>query len=121
MTTKPKNAEEFFDALLPKGKMWFSPPELVPLIGRSDQYIRKLFEDEMLIGHATPEPTAKRGRRSYRILRQSVINYLLESANFDPEIYARLIADFIENCPADYLSAIQIQIRKTLMRANESL
>ncbi len=83
--------EEQFSFLLTEGKEWYSPKEVGAMVGRSDQFIRDLFDNQKILGHQA-NGRAGRGRAqryNYQIHRDGVILYLMETANYEA-------ADFIE-------------------------
>ncbi len=90
----PLERARHFEALLPAGKEWFTPREVADILGCSDQYVRDCLEDQRILGHQSRPPRrwASRGntkRPNYRIHRDGVLLYLIETANYEP-------GDFVE-------------------------
>ncbi len=82
---------QFFDRLLPDRKQWYTVKEAAAVLGRSDQYIRNCFDNQKILGHIWNGKAArgKEQRRSYHIPRESLILFLMETANY-------CAGDFIE-------------------------
>ncbi len=74
---------EQFGFLLIKGKEWYSPKEMGAVVGRSDQYIRNLFDNQKILGHQFNGRAGKGSekRHTYQVHRDCVVLYLLETAN----------------------------------------
>ena len=70
---------EQFGYLLIEGKQWYSPKEMGSVVGRSDQYIRNLFDNQKVLGHQINGRAGKgcEKRRAYQVHRDCVILYLL--------------------------------------------
>lgn len=81
----------FFERLLPPNKLWYTVKEAAAVLGRSDQYIRDCFDNQKILGHIWNGKAArgKEQRRSYHIPRESLILFLMETANYQA-------GDFIE-------------------------
>jgi hypothetical protein len=74
----------FFEQLLPDDRLWYTVKEVAVILGRSPQYVRDCFENQKLLGHIC-NAKAMRGseqRYSYLIPRQSLILFLMETANY---------------------------------------
>ena len=82
---------QFFERLLPDHKQWYTVKEAAAVLGRSDQYIRDCFDNQKILGHIWNGKAArgKEQRRSYHIPRESLILFLMETANYQA-------GDFIE-------------------------
>jgi hypothetical protein len=69
---------------------------MADIVGCSDQFIRDLIDDQTILAHQSRPPgrAARAQRRhSYRIHREAVLMYLLESANYTPRDLLERIAE----------------------------
>lgn len=84
---RPDPYYQFFEQLLPDKKDWYTVKEVAAFLCRSDQYIRDCFDNQKILGHIW-NGKAKRGkeqRHSYHIPRESLILFLMETANYQPQ------------------------------------
>jgi len=95
MKTDPRS--EFFSGLLPPGKLWFTPPEVAPLIGRTPQYIRNTINAGALMGHVAGQDQGT--RQNHRIHRHALLLYLRQSACYEPVDFLEQLAEVIATLP----------------------
>jgi len=101
-------SHEFFEPLLSSNQEWFSPKEVAAIIGKSDQYVRDCFENQKILGHVL-NGKAVRGqekRHSYQIHRQSLLLFLLETANYEPSDFAKRVKKLLKFCHQQQLLEI---------------
>ncbi|MDR2420113.1 MAG: hypothetical protein LBD40_02235 [Puniceicoccales bacterium] len=106
----------YFDFLIPEGQEWFSPKEVAMIIGRTDQYVRDAFDNQKILGHTVNgrAPKGEEKRKSYRIHRESVLLYLLETANFEPMDFLQRVAHLLRKRDAEQLQILRDYIDKIL-------
>ena len=100
---------EQFSFLLTEGKDWYSPKEVGIMVGRSDQYIRDLFENQKILGHQINGKACKgrAQRHAYQIHRDGVILYLMETANYEPDDYIERLVEVFQRRSMKQLSRIR--------------
>jgi hypothetical protein len=110
------NRSSYFDFMIPQGQEWFSPKEVGMIIGKTDQYVRDAFDNQKIFGHASnaSTPKGKERRKSYRIHRESIILYLLETANFEPIDFLQHIAELLKTREPQQLQMLRNYIDKIL-------
>jgi hypothetical protein len=89
--------------LLPEGKEWYTVKEAAYIIGRSTQYVRDCFDNQKLMGHAF-NGRSKAGserRRSYQIPRESLLVYLMETANYRSSDYRERVEQLLNRLPRE--------------------
>jgi hypothetical protein len=93
----------YLDTFFPleSGREWFTPKELAALLGRTDQFVRDMLENDRILGHAL-RGRGQSDRRSYQIHRNAVELYLLETANFTPEDYVERLFRLIRRLPRPF-------------------
>ncbi|MDR1255847.1 MAG: hypothetical protein LBJ94_02915 [Puniceicoccales bacterium] len=103
---------EFFEFLLPPSQRWFSPKEVASIIGKSSQYVRDAFDNQKILGHTLSgrAPRGKEKRKTYQIPRESVILYLIETANYTSEELLLRFHDILSNCSTAQLLKLQMAI-----------
>lgn len=109
-----------FGFLLTEGKEWYSPKEVGALVGRSDQYIRNLFENQKILGHLS-NGRADKGcekRRTYQIHRDCVILYLLETANYEPVDFMDRLVELLGHRSEEQLEHILELLEETIQAKN---
>ena len=77
----------FFERLLPNKKNWYTVKEVAAILESSEQYVRDCFDSQKILGH-TWNGKAKKGeekRKTYRISRESLILFFMETANYCAE------------------------------------
>lgn len=98
-----------FEFLLPNRQEWFSPKEVAAIIGKSDQFVRDSFDNQKILGHCC-NARAKKGkeqRKSYQIHRESIILYLLETANYTQEDFFRRLKIILANRSVEQLQFVR--------------
>lgn len=108
--TEWRGHADSFAALLPKGKEWFTAREAAAIIGCSDQFIRDCIEDQRILGHQTrPAPRRKGGssRPSYRIHRDGILLYLMETANYEPRDLIERLGELLRHRSPEQRRALQ--------------
>ena len=108
--------QEQFGFLLPEGKEWYSPKEVGALLGRSDQYVRNLFESRKILGHQINGRADKdcEKRHTYQVHRDCVILYLLETANYEPEDFMDRMVEILQHRSEEQLESILDILEETL-------
>jgi hypothetical protein len=106
----------YFDFMLPEGQEWFSPREVARVIGKTDQYVRDAFDNQKILGHVSNgrAPKGQEKRHSYRIHREGILLYLLETANFEPMDFLRHVADLLRTRESKQLWLLRGYIDKIL-------
>lgn len=91
--------EGHFEHLFPKGQIWFSPKEAGNIIGRSDQFMRDCFYSGKIPGHVSNGVMLRNGETKSYILfqRESIITYLINSANYTPKDFMEALEGIIRN------------------------
>ncbi len=111
------DSREFFAFMLPPEKRWFTPKEVAALIGTSDQFVRDAFDDQRILGHFNIVPgRGPKGRRLYRIHRESLLLYLLETANFAPADFAARVDELLQNRSPAHLQQIRERLDRYLAK-----
>lgn len=114
-STKAKAVMDF-DDFIPPNQQWFSPKEVASIIGRSDQFVRNSFYNGKIFGHMS-NGLAKKGeeKKSYlRVHRDAILIYLLESANYSPDIFMEGIEKLLRNRSQYQLMRLEKIIRERL-------
>lgn len=98
----------YLDTFFPleAGREWFTPKELAALLGRTDQFVRDMLENDRILGHAL-RGRGQSERRCYQIHRNAVELYLLETANFTPEDYVERLFRLIRRLPRPYRERVR--------------
>ena len=114
-STKAKAAMDF-DDFIPPNQQWFSPKEVASIIGRSDQFVRNSFYNGKIFGHMSNGLAKKGGeKKSYlRVHRDAILIYLLESANYSPDIFMEGIEKLLRNRSQYQLMRLEKIIRERL-------
>ena len=105
-----------FDDFIPPNQQWFSPKEVASITGRSDQFVRNSFYNGKIFGHMS-NGLAKKGeeKKSYlRVHRDAILIYLLESANYSPDIFMEGIEKLLRNRSQYQLMRLEKIIRERL-------
>lgn len=86
-------------------QQWFSAKEVGAIIGRTDQFVRDLLDNQKLLGHSLQARGASL-RKCYQIPRHGLELYLLETANYSGDDYCRHILQLIRRLPRPYYEKI---------------
>ncbi|WP_269542927.1 hypothetical protein [Cerasicoccus fimbriatus] len=90
---KKSSAATHFEVLLPEGQKWFTTREVADMLGRTPQFVRDCYESGRLPGHRFTSYVKGRTRYTYQFHRDTMLLFLLETANYEPEDFAdRLVA-----------------------------
>lgn len=110
----PASETSLFATLLPPRQQWFTPREAAELLGCSNQYIRECLEDQRILGYMVRKPRglSRTGRANYRIHRDGLLLYLLESANHTTADYAERLQELLQRCPPDILPRLQSAVSR---------
>ena len=95
-----------------ENKRWFSPKEVAHIIGRSDQYVRDAFDNQKIFGHILSgrAPKGAERRKTYQISRESLLLYLMQTANYDFESFYTCLSEIFRNRTLSQLLYIQHMI-----------
>ena len=70
------------------------------MLGCSDQYVRNCLQDQRIMGHRirarTRGPQASQ-RQAYRIHRDAILIYLMETATYEPRDFIDRLAEILEH------------------------
>lgn len=86
---------EFIDA---SKQEWYSAKEVAAILGRTDQFVRDLLDNQRLMGHAL-YARGNSKRKSYQIHRSALQLYLLETANYQPRDFTQRLLRIISLLP----------------------
>ncbi|MDR0595331.1 MAG: hypothetical protein LBF94_01350 [Puniceicoccales bacterium] len=105
-----------FEFLLPPTQRWFSPKEVAAIIGKSAQYVRDAFDNQKILGHTMSgrAPKGKEKRKTYQISRESLMLYLIETANYTSDEFLLKLRDIFSNCSTAQLLKLQNEIEHLL-------
>ncbi len=112
-----------FSFILPPGQIWFSPKEAAHVIGRSDQFVRDLFDNQKILGHQN-NAKARKGRerrQTYQIHRDCLLLYLLETANYKPQEFIGQITKLISFRTDKEVREIQFVIAEFVRKSSKKL
>jgi hypothetical protein len=106
----------YFESFLSSAQRWFSPKEVASIIRKSAQYVRDAFDDQKIFGHALSgrAPKGKEKRKTYQISRESLILYLMETANYSSDELLLRLHGILGNCSAAQLLRLQREIERLL-------
>ena len=92
--------ESPFESILPEDKLWYSTKEAAYVLGKSTQYVRDCLDNQRILGHVMNgrAPKGKEKRNTYQISRASLLLFLKETANYDPENYKTRNCKVAELC-----------------------
>jgi len=78
--------------------------------------VRDAFDNQKILGHVANgrAPKGKEKRRSYRIHREGILLYLLETANFEPMDFLQHIADLLRTRDSRHLQLLKGYIDRIL-------
>lgn len=115
-----QRSTEHFEFLLPSKKTWFSPKEMAEVIGKTSQYVRDAFDNQKILGHSSNGRSSigREQRRHYLILRENVLLFLLETANYDPEDFMDRVGEILSNRTPSQLLQLQEKIGKIITGTN---
>ena len=112
-----QRSTEHFEFLLPSKQIWFSPKEMAEIIGRTSQYVRDAFDNQKILGHLSNGKSSIGGerRRHYLILRENVLLFLLETANYEPADFMDRVVEILTNRTISQLLILQEKISKIII------
>jgi hypothetical protein len=82
--------------------------------------VRDAFDNQKIFGHVLNgrAPKGKEKRKSYRIHREGIILYLLETANFEPMDFLQHIAHLLKMRNPQHLQILRDYIDKILAHSH---
>ncbi|WP_309382708.1 hypothetical protein [Cerasicoccus frondis] len=93
---KHDHSQPHFDALLPKGKIWFNTNEVAALLGRTGQFVRDCCDTGRLHGHRiTSYQSTGKLRYTYQFHRDALQLFLLETATYEADEFIDRLAALI--------------------------
>lgn len=96
-------AQRSFDFLMPYRKATLNTQEVGQVIGREQDFVRKLIEDGRLEAHAD---SAFGERKSNRVTRRSVLVYFARTAQYDPAQFLDGFRDLLRTLSSDQLNKL---------------
>lgn len=107
----------FFENIVPQQE-WFSAKEVGKIIGKTDQFVRDSFVNQKILGHCSNGRSlpSKEKHRSYRISREAILIYLLETANYTPSDFIEKIFNIIKDKPNSLLIDLYRKIENLIRR-----
>jgi hypothetical protein len=114
------NDNNHFGFMVPH-QSWFSPKEMASIIGKTDQYVRDAFDNQKILGHIANGRTPKgmEKRKSYRIHRDGILLYLLETANYSPTDFLSRVTDLLFNRPRSQLEEVRDYVDNLIRRRSQ--
>jgi hypothetical protein len=105
MESVSKASPAAFDFLVPENRQWFRLGEAADLIGMSEGFVKKLYDQGVLLaGH---EYNAGAGKRvTIRIPRAFVVALLIRSAHYEADAKLRAFLSCLREFTPEQLSAI---------------
>jgi hypothetical protein len=102
----------FFEFFLPPAQRWFSPKEVASIIGKSAQYVRDAFDNQKILGHTLSgrAPKGKERRKTYQISRESLVLYLMETANYSSDEFLSKLRSIFNSCSTAQLLGLRKEI-----------
>lgn len=99
---------QHFDSMMPSHQRWFSAKEVAAIIGKTDQYVRNVFNNQKILGHVYND-SAPRGAEKKKIymISKNVLLFLLEKANFSSANFIDRLVDILRNSYISQLLKIQ--------------
>jgi hypothetical protein len=106
----------YFEGFLPSTQRWFSPKEVASIIGKSAQYVRDALDNQKILGHTLSgrAPKGKEKRKTYQISRESLILYLMETANYSSDELLLKFHCILSSCSTAQLLRLQKEIDRLL-------
>lgn len=98
-----ESAQRNFDFLMPYRKATLNTQEVGDVIGREQDYVRKLIEDGRLEAHTD---SAFGERKSSRVTRRSILVYLARTAQYDPAQFIDSFKDLLATLTPDQLTKL---------------
>lgn len=87
-------------------KVWFSAKEVAALLGRTDQFVRDLVENQRIMGHAL-SARGESCRKSYQIHRSALAIYLMKTANYCCRDFENHLLQLLNFLPKDRRDALK--------------
>jgi hypothetical protein len=106
----------YFEFFLPPTQRWFSPKEVASIIGKSAQYVRDAFDNQKILGHTLSgrAPKGKEIRKTYQISRESLVLYLMETANYSSDEFLLKFHSVLNGCSTAQLLRLKREIDNLL-------
>ncbi len=99
-------------ALLDSGRTTYRISEVAEIIGMSPRFVEERFDEGDLYGH---EHNGRAGKRmSKRIIRESLLAYLVRTANYDSEMRLDLARQVLDTFAGEDLRRLRDHISNRL-------
>lgn len=125
MNLTSRKERQHFDFLIPENQEWFSPKEVAAIIGKSPQFVRDAFDNQIIMGHASNsgkyKSSTQKGkklplRKTYQIHRNSITLFMLETANYQPKEFLKRVETLLKHRAPEELLKIQTFVQKRLKK-----
>ena len=101
--------EDFLEFIDAEKQDWYSAKEVAAILGRTDQFVRDLLDNQRIMGHTLYARGDSR-RKSYQIHRSALQLYLLETANYTPSDFTQRLLRIISLLPPQQFRTLKESI-----------